>query len=85
MLTNAEHTRRGIGHNNTCGICGHAIEDITHVLKDCEIARDVCKLPVPVDQKHRFFSEPFPSWFLTNICYLWLYRIEVLLGQVFLE
>ncbi|MBA0618682.1 hypothetical protein Godav_027988 [Gossypium davidsonii] len=40
LLTNSEHTRRGIGQNNSYAICRHEFEDMAHVLRDCPATKD---------------------------------------------
>ncbi|KAA3479950.1 reverse transcriptase [Gossypium australe] len=40
LPTNSERTRRGISHSNSCTICGHDLEDLVHVLRDCPAAKD---------------------------------------------
>ncbi|MBA0799698.1 hypothetical protein Gohar_010197 [Gossypium harknessii] len=33
--------RRGIGSDSTCRLCGHDLEELLHVLRDCPVARDI--------------------------------------------
>ncbi|MBA0632265.1 hypothetical protein Godav_001046 [Gossypium davidsonii] len=40
LLTNSEHTMRGIGQRNSCTMCEHEFEDMAHVLHDCLAAKD---------------------------------------------
>ncbi|MBA0671524.1 hypothetical protein Goklo_028954, partial [Gossypium klotzschianum] len=47
LLTNSERARRGIYHCSSCSICGHDIEDLVHVLRDCPSAQDVWRLVIP--------------------------------------
>ncbi|MBA0769986.1 hypothetical protein Gotri_018671, partial [Gossypium trilobum] len=49
LLTNAEKTRRGIGMNIACGICGHDYENVLHVLRDCIAAKDIWNQLIPTD------------------------------------
>ncbi|MBA0843192.1 hypothetical protein Goarm_000403, partial [Gossypium armourianum] len=41
LLTNAERTKRGIGMGPACRICGHEYENMLHVLRYCNTARDI--------------------------------------------
>ncbi|KAA3472378.1 putative LRR receptor-like serine/threonine-protein kinase [Gossypium australe] len=41
LLTNSERARREISHSNSCTLCGHDFEDLTHALRDCPSAKDV--------------------------------------------
>ncbi|KAA3474835.1 GTP cyclohydrolase 1-like [Gossypium australe] len=68
LLTNSERTRRGIGQSNACPRCGHACEDIMHVLRDCTTAKEAWILVVPLEKHSRFFSEPLQSWLTSNLC-----------------
>ncbi|KAA3488895.1 reverse transcriptase like protein [Gossypium australe] len=43
LLTNSERVRRGIGHSSSCAMYGYAIEDMSHVLRECPFAKDVWK------------------------------------------
>ncbi|KAA3488057.1 RNA-directed DNA polymerase (Reverse transcriptase) [Gossypium australe] len=40
VLTNSERTRRGFGQSSACSRCGHEVEDIMHVLRDCPTAKE---------------------------------------------
>ncbi|MBA0845023.1 hypothetical protein Goarm_005853, partial [Gossypium armourianum] len=51
LLTNSERARRGISHYSSCSICGHDIEDLVHVLRDCPSAQDVWRLVIPYQLK----------------------------------
>ncbi|KAG8474496.1 hypothetical protein CXB51_031152 [Gossypium anomalum] len=69
ILTNSERVRRGIGYSTSCTLCGHAVEDLVHVLRDCLIAKDVWNIVLPVQLKQRFFSASFSDWLLLNLCF----------------
>ncbi|KAA3476435.1 Retrovirus-related Pol polyprotein LINE-1 [Gossypium australe] len=53
LLTNSERVRRWIGHCTSCALRGHAIEDLTHALRDCPFAKDVWMLVLPRQLKQR--------------------------------
>ncbi|KAL1071464.1 hypothetical protein V6Z11_D11G091000 [Gossypium hirsutum] len=69
LLTNSERARRRIGHCSSCPICGHDIEDLVHVLRDCPSAQDVWRLVIPDQLKQRFFSVSFQDWLSLNLCF----------------
>ncbi|KAA3485757.1 reverse transcriptase [Gossypium australe] len=71
ILTNSERTRRGFGQSNACSRCGHDVEDIMHVLRDCPTAKDVWTLVVPSEKQSRFFSDSLHNWLSYNLsCHL---------------
>ncbi|MBA0821951.1 hypothetical protein Goarm_018774 [Gossypium armourianum] len=60
---------RGIGHNNSCTLCGHDFEDLAHVLRNYPSAKDVWMLVIPDQLKQRFFSTSFQDWLILNLCF----------------
>ncbi|KAK5824613.1 hypothetical protein PVK06_019394 [Gossypium arboreum] len=42
LLSNVERVWRGILDDSSCLICGHYLEDVLHILRDCPTAKDVC-------------------------------------------
>ncbi|KAH1090753.1 hypothetical protein J1N35_018010 [Gossypium stocksii] len=40
LLTNVERVRRGLAVDASCQICGHASEDILHIIRDCPMAKE---------------------------------------------
>ncbi|MBA0557442.1 hypothetical protein Golob_014511 [Gossypium lobatum] len=69
LLSNSERARRGISHSSSCSICGHDIEDLVHVLRDCPSAKDVWRLVIPDQLKQRVFSVSFQDWLNLNLCF----------------
>ncbi|MBA0784357.1 hypothetical protein Gotri_001941, partial [Gossypium trilobum] len=61
--------KKGIGHNNSCSLCGHMFEDLAHVLRDCPFSKDAWMLVLSEQLKQRFFSTSFPDWLLLNLCF----------------
>ncbi|KAA3486170.1 reverse transcriptase [Gossypium australe] len=53
LLTNSERVRRGFGQSSACSRCGHDVEDIMHVLRDCQTAKEVWMLVVPLEKQSR--------------------------------
>ncbi|KAA3473179.1 reverse transcriptase [Gossypium australe] len=43
LLTNVERVRRGLAVDASCLICGHASENILHIIRDCTVAKEVWK------------------------------------------
>ncbi|MBA0585704.1 hypothetical protein Gorai_016471, partial [Gossypium raimondii] len=40
-LNNVERVKKGLAVDLSCSICGFHSEDILHILKDCNVAKDV--------------------------------------------
>ncbi|MBA0743465.1 hypothetical protein Gogos_006137 [Gossypium gossypioides] len=49
LLTNAERARRGLAEDPSCPICGHASEDILHVIRNCTLAKEASKQVADVE------------------------------------
>ncbi|MBA0758008.1 hypothetical protein Gotri_021044 [Gossypium trilobum] len=60
---------QGIGHNNSCTLCGHDFEDLAHVLRNYPSAKDAWMLVIPDQLKQRFFSASFQDWLILNLCF----------------
>ncbi|MBA0873317.1 hypothetical protein Goshw_000773, partial [Gossypium schwendimanii] len=43
LHTTAERARHGLAEDPSCPICGHSLEDILHVIRDCTLAKEVWK------------------------------------------
>ena len=43
LLTNVSRMKKGLSGSNVCPICGIYSETALHVLRDCEIAKDMWK------------------------------------------
>ncbi|KAK5776439.1 hypothetical protein PVK06_044398 [Gossypium arboreum] len=43
LLTNVERVRRGLANDASYSICGHASENILHIIRDCTVAKEVWK------------------------------------------
>lgn len=67
LLTNAERTRRGIGIDPTCGICGQEYEDVLHTLWDCTAARDIWNHLIPLGEHPTFYSGSLFEWMELNL------------------
>ncbi|MBA0628089.1 hypothetical protein Godav_022866, partial [Gossypium davidsonii] len=51
LLTNVERVRRGIGHDTTCGVCGHGFKDILYVIMDGSATRSIWDRLIPIDRQ----------------------------------
>ncbi|KAA3471573.1 LINE-1 reverse transcriptase isogeny [Gossypium australe] len=51
VLINSERVRRGFGQSSACSRCGHDVEDIMHVLRDCQTAKEVWMLIVLLEKQ----------------------------------
>ncbi|KAA3472023.1 reverse transcriptase [Gossypium australe] len=69
LLTISERVRRGISHSSSCPTCGHSVEDLMHVLRDCPTAKEVWMLVLPNQLQQRFFSTSFLDWLILNLCF----------------
>ncbi|GMJ08752.1 hypothetical protein HRI_004544400 [Hibiscus trionum] len=56
IMTNAERVYRHIANHPSCMICGAAVEDISHVLRDCLAVRGVWLQLVKPDRISDFFQ-----------------------------
>ncbi|MBA0668038.1 hypothetical protein Goklo_001016 [Gossypium klotzschianum] len=64
LLTNSEHTMRGIGQRNSCTMCEHEFEDMAHVLHDCLAAKDNISWPATEVAKVSIsWARQFESYF----------------------
>ncbi|XP_052482520.1 uncharacterized protein LOC128036033 [Gossypium raimondii] len=43
LLTTAERAKHGLAEDPSCPICGHSLEDILHVIRDCTLSKEVWK------------------------------------------
>lgn len=59
--------RRGSGHDSTCGVCGHASEDVLHGLRDYTAARNICDLLIPYDWLTSFYSSSLQDWLVLKL------------------
>lgn len=67
LLTNKERHRRHMTDNSLCQLCGMGEEDIFHVLRRCDQARELWQFLVPSHELRSFFSSPFDKCFAANI------------------
>lgn len=67
LLTNLERLWRGIGQNATYLVCHHNTKDILHVLRDCQIAKEVWLSIVPKNRQSHFFLGNLLEWVGQNL------------------
>lgn len=67
LLTNSERGRRHMSLDTQCGYCGHAEEDLNHILRACPLAVECWKLLIPSHLLRPFFSSSFDAWFRSNL------------------
>lgn len=60
-------TTRGITNDSACPYCHDHLEDLRHVLCDCDLASEVWSLLVPLEDKARFLSLGTKAWFDDNL------------------
>ncbi|GMJ08330.1 hypothetical protein like AT5G42905 [Hibiscus trionum] len=66
-MTNTERVRQHIANDSSCMICGVAVEDISHVLRDCMAVRGVWLQLVKTDMVADFFGSSINDWILENL------------------
>ncbi|KAG8492505.1 hypothetical protein CXB51_009760 [Gossypium anomalum] len=59
LLTDSERVKRGIGHSTLCTLCGHVVEDLAHILRDCPFAKDVWTLVLPEKLKQSCWARQY--------------------------
>ncbi|MBA0678547.1 hypothetical protein Goari_019887, partial [Gossypium aridum] len=57
----------GLGHDSTCGVCGHVSEDIHHVLGDYTAARNIWDLLILVEWYIKLYSNSLQEWLVLNL------------------
>ena len=62
LVTNHASCRRGIASQDTCPICGSAFEAALHVLRDCEVAKDLWKSTGQKVINDSFFQQSLQIW-----------------------
>ncbi|CAA0842495.1 Polynucleotidyl transferase- ribonuclease H-like superfamily protein [Striga hermonthica] len=61
-----ERVRRHLSEVAACGFCGKA-ESLSHVLRDCDMARKLWLELVPISCRPSFFSQDICTWFWSNV------------------
>ncbi|CAN1186551.1 Putative ribonuclease H protein At1g65750 [Linum perenne] len=67
ILTNAERQRRHLVDVATCQRCRGGFEDTLHVVRDCQLAREVWALFIPPELSSHFFSDTLQVWLKTGL------------------
>ncbi|MBA0750815.1 hypothetical protein Gogos_002200, partial [Gossypium gossypioides] len=67
LLSNVERVRRGLTVDPSSTICGFHSEDILHILRDCDVAKDVWNQVIPGNCLSNFFSNNSQGWLLGNL------------------
>ncbi|KAK8550128.1 hypothetical protein V6N12_038858 [Hibiscus sabdariffa] len=67
LLTNVERVRRHIASSDMCGLCLSEPEDIDHVLRRCEKAKDLWRNVLGREVAASLDSLPFEEWLHGNI------------------
>lgn len=67
LLTNAERVQREIGADPSYLFCGHGLEDVLHVFRDCSATKDVRLSVLLVNQKRAFFLDNLHERLVSNL------------------
>ncbi|MBA0626263.1 hypothetical protein Godav_003961 [Gossypium davidsonii] len=67
LLTNEEHTRRGMNFFPFCEQCGKAVESTIHVVRDCGFVQSMWKSLIPSIKWNVFFNLHVGRWIHWNI------------------
>ncbi|MBA0648959.1 hypothetical protein Goklo_016580 [Gossypium klotzschianum] len=51
LLSNVERVKRGLIVNPSCPICGHDLEDILHIIRDCTTAKAIWRQGLKLIQR----------------------------------
>ncbi|MBA0874008.1 hypothetical protein Goshw_010255, partial [Gossypium schwendimanii] len=51
-----QRARRGLGHDSTCGVCGHGFEDALYAIRDCSAMRNVEDHLIPTEWHTRGYD-----------------------------
>ncbi|CAN1798129.1 Putative ribonuclease H protein At1g65750 [Linum perenne] len=62
ILTNAERRRRHLAATDECQRCRVSTEDTLHVVRDCQVAREVWSFFIPPELISQFFSDSLQIW-----------------------
>ncbi|CAN1304228.1 Putative ribonuclease H protein At1g65750 [Linum perenne] len=62
ILTNSERCRRHIAQDSTCYRCPNICEDLLHVCRDCNLAKEVWMSLFPHRASGDFFALNFQDW-----------------------
>ncbi|MBA0561519.1 hypothetical protein Golob_018338 [Gossypium lobatum] len=60
-------TKRGIGIDGSCVICGNEYEDILHAIRGCPNAKDTWQRIIPAVKHNSFFSGNLHDWMIANL------------------
>ncbi|CAN1131440.1 Putative ribonuclease H protein At1g65750 [Linum perenne] len=67
ILTNAERRRRHLVNVADCQRCRSGIEDTLHVVRDCQLAREVWASFIPPELTSHFFSDSLQDWLMAGL------------------
>ncbi|KAH1031751.1 hypothetical protein J1N35_043925 [Gossypium stocksii] len=67
ILSNVERVKRGLAVDPSCFVCGSPIEDILHILRNFNIAKDVWSQVITGNRLTTFFSLNLQYWILLNV------------------
>ncbi|CAN1121966.1 Putative ribonuclease H protein At1g65750 [Linum perenne] len=65
LLTNEERRRRHISNNGNCRRRGAKVEDVEHILRDCQVAIEVWTSIIPQQEVVALLNQQWDSWFNT--------------------
>lgn len=67
FLSNVERVKRGLAVDPSCSTYGSPSEDILHILKDCNAAKDVWSRVITGNHLTNFLSLNLQDWIFLNV------------------
>lgn len=66
-MCNHERFKRGLTNNDICPICISKREDVKHVIRGCQAAREVWEQIIPTRNPHGYLLMDLDTWLDLNI------------------
>ncbi|KAE8705357.1 hypothetical protein F3Y22_tig00110429pilonHSYRG00830 [Hibiscus syriacus] len=67
LLTNECGGSWGMSHSASCTICGCPVENLSHILRDCDMARQIWSGQLVGIMQSGFFTKDVHSWLFDNL------------------
>ncbi|CAI9785134.1 unnamed protein product [Fraxinus pennsylvanica] len=67
LFTNYDRNRQHLTDDPSCPVCHNGVETISHVLRDCLVAKALWLQFLPSSDNTRFFDLNFKDWMFRNL------------------
>ena len=67
LLTNEDRYNRGLVDDSRCTICGHYMEDMNHVFRECPSSKQLWQVLLPNSERRNVNSLNFSDWLWYNL------------------